>query len=212
MPKNPTRRRPQTVAALLAGAFDAFAERGYHGASIGHICERAGLTTGAFYSNFATKQDLFLALYDRVVAERMARFEAHVRHVLKPGGSPGPAAVDDDRERQWVMISAEFGLLAMRDATVAEALAEREAARHQGVGAIFGRILTSWGRTSDLPPRDLGRLALAVHEGLAAQRYTTPGRPPGAYESLEWDVLPTVLRALSVPDGRQKKSQKKPNT
>ena len=42
-----------------------FAEQGYGATSIPEICARAGLTKGAFYSNFATKDALFLALLDR---------------------------------------------------------------------------------------------------------------------------------------------------
>lgn len=64
MPKGLTKRRPRTRARLLEAALAVFAERGFHGTSIEDICQQAGFTRGAFYSNFASKDELFLALFD----------------------------------------------------------------------------------------------------------------------------------------------------
>src|SRR5271154_6673616 len=65
MPRGITKRRPITITALLDAAMELFAEKGYGATSIPDICARAGLTKGAFYSNFANKDALFLALLDR---------------------------------------------------------------------------------------------------------------------------------------------------
>ena len=53
-----------------------FAQRGYHQATVEEIAAEAGFTTGAVYSNFAGKEELFLALADRQVNERVAEIEA----------------------------------------------------------------------------------------------------------------------------------------
>ena len=55
-------RRAQTRAALLDAAARVFAERGFGGASVEAIAAEAGYTRGAFYSNFASKEELFVAL------------------------------------------------------------------------------------------------------------------------------------------------------
>src|ERR1700728_1215010 len=65
MPRGITKRRPITITALLDAAMELFAEQGYGATSIPDICARAELTKGAFYSNFANKEGLFLALLDR---------------------------------------------------------------------------------------------------------------------------------------------------
>lgn len=52
-------------ARVLAAARDEFAERGYRDATVDRIAERAALTRGAVYSNFAGKR----ALYFSVLAE-----------------------------------------------------------------------------------------------------------------------------------------------
>ena len=62
-PARVTRRRPETRGRLLDAAFGVFATRGFGRASIEEVCEAAGYTRGAFYSNFDTLDELFFALY-----------------------------------------------------------------------------------------------------------------------------------------------------
>ena len=67
-----TRRREATRQKLLDAAAQVFAEVGLDAASVEAICERAGFTRGAFYSNFETKDELFLELVGNVARERVA--------------------------------------------------------------------------------------------------------------------------------------------
>jgi len=71
-------RRARTRARLMAAALSVFAERGVIGASVEEICEAAGFTRGAFYSNFADKDALVLALIEQGVAEEYAAAEEAV--------------------------------------------------------------------------------------------------------------------------------------
>ncbi len=57
-----TRRR------LLDSAETVFARGGFRGASVEEIAREAGATSGALYSNFASKEDLFLALFEERIA------------------------------------------------------------------------------------------------------------------------------------------------
>ena len=90
MPRGITKRRPITITALLDAAMELFAEQGYGATSIPDICARAGLTKGAFYSNFANKDALFLALLDRSW-ERRAEW---IRRAM-PAGDELAAALDN---------------------------------------------------------------------------------------------------------------------
>ncbi|QDP94659.1 TetR/AcrR family transcriptional regulator [Microlunatus elymi] len=58
----PSARRTQTRERLINAAVGVFAERGIIGASVEEISDRAGFTRGAFYSNFADKDALVLAI------------------------------------------------------------------------------------------------------------------------------------------------------
>ena len=69
-------RQEQTRELLLDAAAMVFARRGYHEASVEEIASEAGFSTGAVYSNFSGKEELFLALADREVEERIAEIRA----------------------------------------------------------------------------------------------------------------------------------------
>ncbi|MBB5393203.1 MULTISPECIES: TetR/AcrR family transcriptional regulator [unclassified Herbaspirillum] len=55
----------QTRTRLLDAAKICISKKGYSGSSIDNITEQAGYTRGAFYSNFASKKDLFIELLRR---------------------------------------------------------------------------------------------------------------------------------------------------
>lgn len=57
-------RSEETRARILEAAVKQFAVNGYNAASVDSICEQAGVSKGAFYHHFKTKQDVFLALLD----------------------------------------------------------------------------------------------------------------------------------------------------
>lgn len=78
-PGNPlSARRTRTRQRLMAAALTVFAERGVIGSSVEEICEAAGFTRGAFYSNFADKDELVLALIEQGIAEEYAAAEEAV--------------------------------------------------------------------------------------------------------------------------------------
>jgi len=60
------KRSDQTRARLVEAAAKLFAERGYEAASLGDVAAEAGFTKGAVYANFASKEDLLLAVAAQV--------------------------------------------------------------------------------------------------------------------------------------------------
>ena len=60
-----------TRQRLLAAAATVFARRGYHAASVEEVASEAGYSTGAVYHHFKGKEDLFLALFEEHVTERI---------------------------------------------------------------------------------------------------------------------------------------------
>lgn len=73
------RGRQETRELLLAAALELFAQKGYRGTSVRDVAGRAGVTTGAFYSNFQSKREFYIAIIDKItntiqeIMDRMAR-------------------------------------------------------------------------------------------------------------------------------------------
>ena len=74
----PTRaeRQAQTRGDLVDAAERLFIRQGFHPTSVDAVAAEAGYTKGAVYSNFASKEELFLAVYERRVDARVAEMEA----------------------------------------------------------------------------------------------------------------------------------------
>ena len=73
---NPQRRGEETRARILQAAGESFARCGYDATGVAEICRRAGVTKGAFYYHFSSKQALFLELLDRWLAGLDTQLEA----------------------------------------------------------------------------------------------------------------------------------------
>lgn len=61
-------RGQETYARLIKAAVECFAEQGYDATGVAKICRRAGVSKGAFYHHFSSKQKLFLALQEAWLA------------------------------------------------------------------------------------------------------------------------------------------------
>lgn len=169
-----TRRRLETRRRLLDAAFAVFAAKGFGRTRIDDICQASGYTKGAFYSNFGTLDELFLALYreqSREFAEHTVRFLAAepfdtVEATIQAWAQALPI------NRDWLLINTDFVLYAARRPDVqSELAAERSQMRED-----FTRMLADHigDRGTDLPgvlptPADMARALVTVYDGAIAQ-------------------------------------------
>ena len=94
-PQRLTRResRDSTRARLIESAGRVFVRAGFDAASVEQIAEEAGFSRGAFYSNFKSKDGLFLELLDRKRIETQNSLSAIFQEkrmrtiVFRPPGS-----------------------------------------------------------------------------------------------------------------------------
>ncbi|MEV7601971.1 TetR/AcrR family transcriptional regulator [Kitasatospora sp. NPDC089797] len=177
----PPRRRVHTRARLLAAAGELFLTTGFAGTSIEDVCAAAGYTRGAFYSNFGSKEDLLLALFDAQATRRMAELEelAAACEALEPGERARrlvEALVRvEPAETGWVLLFLEFRLVAARSEALAGQVAEHDRAVTRALADVLERALP------ELVPAgaDAGQAAavvLAAREGLLAR--TAAGGAP----------------------------------
>jgi AcrR family transcriptional regulator len=91
-----TRGRPSEGAreAVIEAARELFVESDYNRVSIEEILERSGVSRGALYHHFATKLDLFVAVY-RVSETRV--IEQIASHASSSSSSPFGALIDGAR-------------------------------------------------------------------------------------------------------------------
>jgi AcrR family transcriptional regulator len=161
-----TKRRVRTRANLLDAAFAVFAAKGFGRVSIEEVCEAAGYSRGAFYSNFATLDELFFALY----RQRADLIADQVSGALALDGPDldVPAAVERVTDvllldRDWLLVKTDFLVYAARDRAVAHALLEHRARLRQ---AIAERLARARGDTE--LPAVLGDADAAAHAVVAA--------------------------------------------
>jgi len=63
-PSGAGRKRARSRLRLIEAAAELFAEQGFHGATLAAVAQRAGMTTGAIYGSFKSKEELFLAIFE----------------------------------------------------------------------------------------------------------------------------------------------------
>lgn len=119
-----SKRRAQTQDRLLQAAYEVFAAHGFAGSSIEMITEAAGYTRGAFYSNFSSKEELFVALANRELSRRteaVASAIAHLQQVPREDEKISSTLVAQmiasalgapEEERHWQIMLTEFRLFA----------------------------------------------------------------------------------------------------
>lgn len=102
------KRSQITHAALLDSALHCFARLGYDGASVASICEDAGVSKGAFYHHFQSKQALFLELLQNWLQTLDDRFAA-----LEDAGGSAPEMLESMARQAGSILQDASGQLPM---------------------------------------------------------------------------------------------------
>jgi AcrR family transcriptional regulator len=171
--RRPLRRRVHTREILLTSAEQLFIERGYARVSISDICSAAGFTRGAFYSNFADKDDLVLALFDQHAGERLDRLEAMLATTSARDADEWVQSLlaVTPQDRGWIQLFLEFRLLAPRQPELAAKLDQHDEAVTEALADILRQ--QPWARR--FPALELAKLLLAAREGVLARTVRDDG-------------------------------------
>ncbi len=132
----------------MAAASTVFAERGIIGASVEEICETAGFTRGAFYSNFASKDELVLALLQHELESQYAAAQAAIASVTtsaRSGRDPATAIATaletfesaGRMDREWILTQQELLLHAARQPEVRESYLQFSEAYVEQFGSLI---------------------------------------------------------------------------
>lgn len=178
---------------ILAAALQCFGEKGYHAARIDDIARCAGLSKGAVYWQFDSKDEIFIALFDAYEAEILAEWDAQ-------DDSMDP--LETLRRSGEIVFERLAGARAMADAwaeflrhehTRARMAAMYERARER-MTAIVERGVAS-GALRSCSATQVAATLTAVVEGLLLQALVDPNFDPQAVWPQAWDSLSKGLAA-----------------
>ena len=193
-------RRPKREVVrrrLLDAALEVFAEHGFDTANLDQVAAAAGLTKGAIYSNFTSKDDLFYAMMTDQVSVRMESIrtalaartaDAHKPQDLRDIGGLLTEAFTEQRE--WRLVFLDFWRRAVRDDDVrARFIAHRRTVR-DAIADSVRQILGGDPPVGDFTVDDVVTVVLALSNGLAIEQYVDSSTVSG-------DLFGRVLVQLS---------------
>jgi len=193
-------KQARTRAELIEAATAVFARRGYGGASVEEIAEQAGYSHGAVYSNFTGKADLFLAVFEDYMAERVGEL-AETQAAL-PATAPletrARALADQwmerlGRDRESVLLHMEFIANGDRDPELARRFGTRSAAMREAVAGYIAAYQEEAGVELALPADDLAMVLRALGIGLAIESLVSPA---AVRDELYGDFVELLVRLL----------------
>ena len=200
------RSQAETRERLLDAARRVLAAEGYAGASIDRIAATAGYTKGAFYANFASKEAVFIELFEQHKQREQEAFRAFV-------ASDGDVATMLDaigRDLQaaranadWPRLGVELRRQAERSTTLATQIDALQAAQRAALADVVAALFAKAGRELPETADALANLFIGVAHGLALMRPTTSPRTPTP-NAVESRMLMLVMRSViaSAPPER----------
>jgi AcrR family transcriptional regulator len=163
---------------LLRAGELAYRERGFRGATAAAIARRAGVSTGALYSNFANKEDLLLAVLDKHNAAEVERL------LTALDGAPTAAATVTavarwlarmvGEDARWRALEVEIAITAVDKPVLAERVCHRQRAYAAGIDELLRVQSERFGVTLALAPGLLGEVLLALGDGLGVHSLVDP--------------------------------------
>jgi TetR/AcrR family transcriptional regulator, transcriptional repressor of aconitase len=172
MPKISDERKTERREQILAGARRAFAEYGYEGATVARLEAATGLSRGAIFNYFPSKEDLF--------AELAVRDSARMSEVFLERGLEGVVREVVELDPAWLTVYLEL-FRRVRTDTVFRRKVEQSQHQSAAVEANRARIAESQRSgelRSDLEPKEIGAFVNLVLNGLALARASGDELPP----------------------------------
>jgi AcrR family transcriptional regulator len=199
----PRRSRKETQAhtraCLLEAAAKVFTRRGLERASVEEVSEEAGFTKGAFYANFKSKQELFLAMLDERFAAKLERLEADLAGEDDDPGEEARRAAEDialHSDPEWAKLFFEFTAYAAKD----EDFRQEFATRYRALQERMTEIIRRWSADFPEPPlslEDITLMTCCMANGFMMEKLIEPELPEELSGMMQL-VFFRGLQALSV--------------
>ena len=143
-------RTEATRKRLLAAAERIFARDGFEAARLEDIAATAGYTRGAFYANFDDKEDIFFAILEEYVTERIEEVNKLLLQNNDPNDRLNALRANYSQiagDRRVALLSLEFKLFAIRHPEAHARLRARQQEMRMCGGDFLRKITKELGRT-----------------------------------------------------------------
>jgi AcrR family transcriptional regulator len=183
--------RSEVRDRILDAASKVFAAEGFAGATIDAIGQAAGFTKGAVYSNFGSKDELFLALLDRefeLRGEQIATALESEDDVAAAAKTLSRSVLDSVHSHaDYYVLFVEYWLRAVRDPELRERLIARRRAAAADQADNFAESAAAL--TSGRKLADLAQLVVTINLGIAMEEVLRPG-------TIDADLLANLITGL----------------
>lgn len=198
------RRRDATRERLLDATRVLLVREGLGGVSVERLCEEAGYSRGAFYSNFASKDELVLALVHR---EKTAMLRT-LHEAADPEGFRGlepeeAAAAVLERflvlqppDRDWFLLHLELQLRGLRHDVGGDEFVGWWREIMTGIGEVVEAALATMGLRLTIATRDAALILMGTWDAIVLQSLAED-EPVDV--SILRETLPRMLVALTEP-------------
>ena len=171
-------RSEETHARILKVAESLFAQKGFDATGVADICAAAGVSKGAFYHHFPTKQAVFQALLDNWLAQLDIQLQASLTAAEDvPAGLVAMASQTEhifEGASSRALILLEFWMQASRQPEIWQAAVAPYQRYMKVFEGIFARGIAEGSLNRDLEPRSSARLVIALAMGLLLQSFFDP--------------------------------------
>lgn len=202
-----TRRREATRERLLDAARDVLASSGIQGATVEEICDRAGFTRGAFYSNFETKDDLVLDLFRREKDLMLGRVQAALDIELRSRAETDAETIlrvldqflgSQPTDRTWFLVHQEFVIHGVRQREIAAVYQELWTQTQAEFATIITGAVEALQRKLALPVEQMTLILMGVFDEAMRNAFLSNSADDFDATVLR-EMLPALLMAVSEP-------------
>jgi AcrR family transcriptional regulator len=178
-------KQARTRSALIDAAQTVFLRRGFTGASVEEITAEAGFTRGAFYSNFESKEELFVQLlqervfsyYGRMAERRLAADLDHLPSLRETGEELARLQVERETEGLFRLFLEVLAHAARHD-TLRAVPAQFWSDNRALIAEVTAQAHAEAGKAPPADPQLLATAMIALNLGLSIQRYVDPDAVP----------------------------------
>ena len=162
-----TRRRENTRARLLDAAEDVFVRKGLNRVTVDDLVGAAGFTRGAFYSNFASIEEVFIAVFEKQSARLLEIVREVVESIPEREFSMDSIGLILDAlapvGQRWYVIQTEFTLLALRSESARGRLQEHRGRLEEQMVEAISDVVRRLGREPTSSIEQLAETTVALY-------------------------------------------------